>query len=313
MDCMSQISRFSVESGPEWDAFVRKARNGHFFFERGFMEYHADRFDDHSLLFRNDQGLRAVLPANRVGDTLYSHQGLTFGGLVIDRARGAEVIGLLQQGIDFLAKEGFKRLIYKALPTFYHRQPAEDDRYALHRMGARLVRRELSSVIDLAAPFTFSGGKNDNLRRARKAGLLFEEIGDPGPVIELVSAVLADRHGATATHTPEELRLLAGRFPENIRTFVARRDGRLLAGAVVFLNGHVVHTQYLANSEEGLSCGALDFVVASLIRNVFADRRWFSFGISTENGGQDLNTGLLAYKEGFGGHGVTHDMVELEL
>lgn len=310
---MSQIARFSSENGPEWDAFIQKSRNGHFFFERGFMGYHADRFEDHSLLFHSDQGLRAVLPANRVDDTLYTHQGLTFGGLVVGRARGAEVMALLHETADYLAREGFKRLIYKALPTFYHQQPAEDDRYALARMSAKLVRCELSSVIDLTAPYAFSGGKNDNLRRARKAGLVFEEIADPAPVVELVSEVLADRHGATATHTPAELRLLADRFPENIRTFAARQDERLLAGAVVFVNGQVAHTQYLANSAEGLSCGALDFVVASLIRTVFADKRWFSFGISTENGGQHLNAGLLAYKEGFGGHGVTYDTYELEL
>lgn len=310
---MTPVSRFSPADAPAWDDFVRKARNGHFFFERGFMEYHADRFDDHSLLFHDERGLRGVLPANRVGDTLHSHGGLSFGGLVVDRARGAEVIALLQQGADFLAGQGFKRLVYKALPSFYHRQPAGDDLYALHRMGGRLVRRELSSVIDLAVPFAFSGGKNDNLRRARKAGLQFEEVADPAPVIELVANVLAGRHGATATHTPAELRLLATRFPDNIRTFVALRDGRLLAGAVMFLHGGVAHTQYLANSEDGLPCGALDFVVAHLIRTVFADRRWFSFGISTENGGQDLNTGLLSYKEGFGGHGVTHDVYELAL
>lgn len=308
-----RVSVYTCDQKSHWDDFIEHSRNGIFLFKRDFMEYHADRFEDHSLLLHDDHGLRAVLPANRVGDTLYTHQGLTFGGLVVGRARGAEVIALLQEAADFLSEQGFKRLIYKTLPTFYHRQPAEDDRYALHRMGAKLVRRELSSVIDLTAHFTFGGGKNDNLRRARKAGLALEEIGDPAPVIDLVSEVLADRHGATATHTRAELRLLVGRFPENIRIFAAKQDGRLLAGAVVFLNGQVAHTQYLANSAEGLSCGALDFVLANLIRTVFADRRWFSFGISTENGGQDLNTGLLAYKEGFGGHGVTHDMYELAL
>lgn len=313
MDRVIAVARFAPGVTPEWDDFVRRGRNGHFFFERGFMEYHADRFEDHSLLFRDERGLRGILPANRVGDTLYSHGGLTFGGLVVDRARGAEVIALLQRAADTLAEQGFTRLVYKALPAFYHRQPAGDDLYALHRMGARLVRRELSSVIDLTAPFAFSGGKNDNLRRARKAGLQVEEVADPAPVIALVADVLADRHGATATHSPAELQLLAARFPENIRTFVATRDGRLLAGAVMFLHPGVAHTQYLANSEEGLSCGALDFVVANLIRTVFAGRRWFSFGISTENAGQDLNAGLLAYKEGFGGHGVTHDVYELAL
>lgn len=310
---MTSISIYGAEYQAEWNGFVDASRNGHFFFYRDFMEYHADRFVDHSLMLHNERGLRAVLPANRVDEILYTHQGLTFGGLVVDRARGAEIIDLLQLSAEFLAGEGVRRLVYKALPTVYHRQPTEDDRYALHRMGARIVRRELSSVIDLAVPVTLTSGKKDNLRRARKADLSVQELGDPAPVIDLVSAVLAERHGATATHSPAELRLLAARFPDNIRTFAAMKGDRLLAGAVLFFQGAVVHTQYLANSEDGLSCGALDFLVDDLIRTRSAGKRWFSFGISTEEGGTVLNEGLLAYKEGFGGHGITHDTYELDL
>jgi hypothetical protein len=45
--------------------------------------------------------------------------------------------------------------------------------------------------------------------------------------------------------------------------------------------------------------------VNHLLGEVFADRDWFSFGISTTNAGRDLNVGLSRQKEMFGGHSVT--------
>ena len=48
------------------------------------MEYHKDRFDDYSLMIFNvNNKLVAILPAHKVDSVLYSHQGLTYGGLVL--------------------------------------------------------------------------------------------------------------------------------------------------------------------------------------------------------------------------------------
>ena len=60
------------------------SKNGTFLFDRQYMDYHADRFADHSLMFYRDEALCALLPANELDATLYSHQGLTYGGLVTD-------------------------------------------------------------------------------------------------------------------------------------------------------------------------------------------------------------------------------------
>ena len=49
------------------------------------MDYHSDRFRDYSLMVYKNEKIITLLPANRVGDTLYSHQGLTYGGLIYDK------------------------------------------------------------------------------------------------------------------------------------------------------------------------------------------------------------------------------------
>jgi len=125
--------------------------------------------------------------------------------------------------------------------------------------------------------------------------------------------VLSTRHDVEPVHTVEEMRLLAGKFPENIKLHLCYNAGALLAGAVVFVNHQVAHTQYLANSDEGKRCGALDYLLQHLINTVYSDKAYFSFGISTEKGGQILNSGLLQSKEGFGARGVVHDLYMLEL
>ena len=58
------------------------AKNSTFLFHRDFMDYHQDRFDDYSLLIFKKEKLIAVFPANKIDEILYSHQGLSYGGLV---------------------------------------------------------------------------------------------------------------------------------------------------------------------------------------------------------------------------------------
>ena len=76
---MFEIERYTDAQAGEWNAFVRSSKNGTFLFDRGYMDYHADRFADASLMCRRDGCLYALLPANRDGDALYTHQGLTYG------------------------------------------------------------------------------------------------------------------------------------------------------------------------------------------------------------------------------------------
>lgn len=52
---MITITKYNVDNKEEWDNFVINAKNGHFIFCRNYMDYHSDRFVDHSLMFRNEK------------------------------------------------------------------------------------------------------------------------------------------------------------------------------------------------------------------------------------------------------------------
>lgn len=315
-----RLEPYRPEHADRWSAFVRASKNGALLFERGFMDYHADRFPDASFLaFEGDgeDNLVAVLPACRLdgedGPRLISHGGLSFGGWITDhRMTASAMLRLFDLLVEQSVRLGYARLIYKAAPGCYHRLPAEEDLYALFRHGARLVRCDLTSVIDLQHAPAWSKGKRHGLAKARAAGLEVGQTQDLARFVTMLADVLA-RHGASPTHSLAELELLTRRFPETIRLFAASRAGVALAYALVFDSGQTVHTQYLASGEEGRATGALDAIVDHLQHTAYADRRYLSFGISTEDGGRRLNEGLVSQKEMFGARSMACSWYDLPL
>ena len=119
-------------------------------------------------------------------------------------------------------------------------------------------------------------------------------------------------HGATPVHTVAELELLAGRFPEAIRLYAATIEGRAIAYVLLFDCGQTVHTQYIAARPEGRDAGGLEAIVARIQRQDYADRRYLSFGISTEQDGRLLNRGLIDQKEMFGGRAMICPFYDLD-
>jgi hypothetical protein len=306
--------RYHPTDADTWNAFVRKAANATFLHDRGFMDYHADRFDDASVIVERSGNIIAVLPANRTEGTVYSHGGLTYGGLLVPPRLPAHTIVDVFTGMgDWMRDAGTCRMIYKPAPHIFHAQPSEADIYALTQAGARMVRADLGAAIPLRRRVPFSGGRKDGIRKARKAGLEAKESRNWPEFWDILADVLGARHGAKPTHSLAEIRLLSDRFPDRIRLFGCFASDRMLAGIVMFDCGLCVHAQYIAASTTGRDLGALDFLVNFLLTEVYSERDWFSFGISTTEGGRALNIGLSRQKEMFGGHSVVFGQYQWDL
>lgn len=312
---MLSVKSYAPEARSDWDAFVRLARNGVFLFERGYLDYHADRFEDASLMFYDDAELVALLPAHRVGGDCISHGGLTFGGLLLHPGCGAaEVLAQVEALVGALRERGATRLVYRPVPHLYHRQPSEDDLYALHRLGAKTVRMDLSTTVDLARRPPLAKGRRHALSKARRAGVEVRASEDYATYWTLLGEVLADRHGAAPTHRLDEIELLAQRFQQiQLHAAHAPDSGPMLAGAVTYRYDGVLHTQYLASAPAGREVGAMDAVIAHLLDVVAGDCRWLNFGVSTVDQGRQLNAGLAAQKEMFGGRSTVLQTLELDL
>ena len=103
------VFRYSMEKLSSWNEFAANAKNRHFMFQRGYMEYHEDRFEDCSLMIYDDKArLVALLPATKDGDMCVSHGGLTFGGFLVDARMSVEMMLLVFDCVmDFCGRRAF--------------------------------------------------------------------------------------------------------------------------------------------------------------------------------------------------------------
>jgi hypothetical protein len=299
----------------EWDAFVRSGKNGTFLLTRGYMDYHADRFPDHSLMVRSPEGeLLAVMPAHADGDCIVSHGGLTYGGFVTGPGMKAPVmLGVFEAAADHLQAVGFRGWLYKTIPHVYHRHPAEEDRYALFLAGATLVRRDVLAVVDRRGLLPYQQRRGRSMQKARRLGLAAAEDADLAGFWRVVADNLRRKHGADPVHTLAEIELLRSRFPAEIRLFTCRGAGELLGGVLIYESPTVAHVQYIASTDECRQAGALDLLFDELLTRWYAGKPYFDFGISNEDSGRRLNRGLIDQKEGFGARAVAHDHYVIEL
>ena len=312
---MFQIRRYTAACADEWNRFVAESKNGTFLFDRRYMDYHADRFEDHSLMFYDGSRLLAVLPAHLSGDTLCSHNGLTYGGLLMSRRLTVvQTLRLFRELNECLRAEDIHHVSYKCIPWIYHRLSAEEDLYALyHECRARIVARDFATNIFLSGGMRWDRVRRRGVIRARKAGVSIECSDDYAAFWEVLTQNLLSKYGVRPVHTLQEIELLHSRFPENIRLYQALRDGEVLGGVVLYVSPQVVHAQYSSATPEGKKLGVIDL----LYDRIFSDYRdypYFDFGRSTEQpDGSGLNEQLVFQKEGFGGRGLCYDIYEYDL
>lgn len=307
-----KIEVYNSSLKKKWNDFVATSKNAHFMFYRDYIEYHSDRFCDQSLLIHDDRSrLLALLPANVAGDILYSHQGLTFGGLILDiHTNAEEVLKIFSELRFFLVQRGIKKLVYKCLPYIYFSQPSDEDRYALFINNTVLARRDISSTIFIQSRAPYTKGRKWAINKALKAEIAVEQSESWEEFWEILTEMLQTTHQVLPVHSLAEIKRLVDFFPENIKLFVAKKQKKIMAGIVIYEDRHWLHTQYMANTPAGKSVGALDLIVDRLLVEYYPDKQILDFGISNEKEGRFLNLGLIAQKESFGARAVVHDFYE---
>ncbi len=310
------IADYNPDLAPLWDKTVEQSRNGTFLHKRAYMDYHAHRFADCSLLALDDHHrVLAVLPAHSEGTEVASHRGLSFGGwLMTPRADMPAMMKIWEHATAHYADRGFRTLDYRPVPHIYHRYPAEEDLYALFRAGATLRSTLVSSALPLADPLPFDSNARRAITRANRAGVQCGTSTDYAAYWKILSQCLADRHDTTPVHTLDEIKLLADRFPHNIILYLATIQGRPCAGVVMYLSHPVAHCQYIASDEEARAVGALPLLFSRIQADATAAGfHWLDYGTSCEDAGRILNTGLIRQKCGFGARAIAFNSFNIPL
>ena len=316
MEAEWSIRRYRPEDAELWDRLVAESRQGTLLHMRGYMDYHADRFRDCSLIALRKGKPTALLPANIDSKgTLRSHQGLTYGGWLtpISHFDGTDMLELFEAWTSWCREYNINEIIYKAVPHIYHRIPAEEDIYALFRYGAKTETINLSTVINMREIPTFNTQQKRHLKKASALNPWIRETDNVSEFMPILQECLRERHEASPVHSEAELRLLKERFPHGIRLFLAGAAAEPDAAVCIYDTNSVAHCQYIATSQAGRKNGTLTYLFHHLIHNVFAPHRYFDFGTSNEDAGRVLNSGLLHQKTGLGGRGVAYQIYLLTI
>jgi len=307
------IQKYKPELKVQWDDFVTRSKNGTFLHYRDFMEYHSERFEDCSLIFYHKNKIAALLPANVSDNTFYSHQGLTYAGLILgDTATAKITLDIFQKLNEYLMDLGISRFIYKPVPHIYHRIPSEEDLYALYVNHGKLIGRSISSCILQNDKINYSSLRKRGINKAIKNNLRISENSSFSSFWKILTENLNRKFQVSPVHSQNEIEYLKSKFPDNIHLFEVFKENEVVAGCVMFETEKVAHVQYISANEEGKETGALDYLFDYLIQKRFAHKTYFEFGISTEQNGTVLNEGLISQKEGFGGRGIVYDIYQLE-
>lgn len=312
------VTKFNQNLSEDWDNFCERSWNGTFQQTRKFLNYHLDRFCDTSFIFHLDNKIVGVMPLaeNPLNPSeVLSHPGSSFGGLIrTGEFRGENVTQAYSLLQNILREEGYSRLTVKHVPYIYHKQPCQDEEYSLWKLGATISQARLSSTIDLKNSYSPSSRR----KRGRKLASQHIQVVIGNEFLpqlwDVVINNLSSRHGVSPVHTLFEFKQLVELFPSQIQTFVALHKEEVIAGVTVFKSSNVWHAQYIASNDLGREYCALDLVFHNIIENAQNESvHYFDFGISNEDEGKTLNSGLYNYKSEFGGGGTIHTYSSLEI
>ena len=297
-----RVEKYTKENRLAWDTFISEAKNATFLFARDFMEYHSDRFTDYSLLVYKDDLLYAVLPANIVGDKLYSHKGLTYGSLVLSKsAKLLYTFEAFKALLAFLNAKAISTLELRNIPTFYNTMPSDELSYFLFKANATLIKRDALMVIDTSNKIKFQKNRREGINKAKRNGLTIAvDDNFEGFWNEILIPNLQKKHGVAPVHSLEEIQLLATKFPDHIKQVNVYKDNVIVAGTTLFLTKTTIHPQYVSGNSDKNAFGSLDLAYDYIINHFDSSKRYFDFNISSEENGAALNSGLIFWKESCG-------------
>ncbi|TDP01608.1 GNAT family N-acetyltransferase [Flavobacterium sp. 245] len=299
-----------------WNDFITEAKNATFLFHRDFMDYHKDRFDDFSLLIFENEKLKAILPANKKGKSVHSHQGLTYGGLVFLsklKAEKAEII--LDEILFFLKENKIETFHYKPIPDFYFSKGNQEIDFFLFKRNAVPERKEMNLAVNLQVPLKISKSKMKHFRRIENLDLDIVEEQDFQPFWELIlEPRLLEKFDSKPVHSKEEITLLKQNFPQNIRQYSVYQNDEIIAGITIFETENVIKSQYGATSKKGEEVRALDFLFINLIHKYKRKgKHFFDMGIVNEDNESGYHPGLLKQKEELGCAVYNQDFYKIDL
>lgn len=307
------VQKYQESDYANWNAFIGQAKNATFLFHRDFMEYHKDRFEDFSLMVFEGKKLVAVLPANKVGNELYSHQGLSYGTIVIqNNVRIKEYLGIVRELMFYLSEVNIEFVYLKLPPKIYNKVLADELDYVSFLLQAEVYRSDIYMVVDNNDSYIPNRNRKRALKMASQIDIeVLEDHNYLGFWEQVLVPNLKTRFGVSPVHSLDEIKQLANSFPDQIKLFNAYINGVLNAGVVLFVMDNLIHFQYSSGNEDRNSTAALDALFDFVIRK-YLNKKYISLGSSSDKNGLVINEGLAYWKESLGAKASVQNYIKLK-
>ncbi|WP_339687339.1 hypothetical protein [uncultured Nonlabens sp.] len=295
-----QVQKYLLQNAAEWNAFVKQSVNGTFLLDRNFMDYHQERFEDHSLMMHLDGQLMCCIPAHVKDGIFYSHRGLSYAGLIISANAATNIDRIVDALLEYLKGLAFAKAELQ-LPPVSYQSINKEIAAVLEQKGFTPNRKLHNQSVALDQEIQVSPKKSIGYRNGKFEGLRMETTNDFRSFWEeVLTPQLAERYHSKPVHSLIEIELLASRFPENIIQYNVYREGALLAGITFFIKGNIVKSQYTASSPDGLKTDAVAYVYMEAMKE-FKEKgcSLMDYGPVNEKDGS-VNKGLQRFKKQLG-------------
>lgn len=317
---------YSQKLDADWDRFVEKeAINATFLHTRKFYNHNPlNATDDMSLMFYKMNRLIAVLPAilHKVDHrlVLHSHLRATYGGFIVSNKVTLEgAIQLVEETVRFARDNDVQEIVIRNPFRIYHNRLCDETDYAMWSCGFKVKSREIETAVSLKDDIQtirshYHKGTKYSVGKARRnvEVRLSEDFED---FWRILNVSLMERHNQKPVHDYAaicKLREKVGK--ERVILFGAYYRDKLIGGNVVFNFNNVLHGQYNASDLNFRFLTPLHAVVDYILEwGHSRGFEYFNMGMSNEAAGKEINTGLLRYKEGFGGRGILRETMNLNL
>ena len=312
---MFSIKTYNYSYKVDWNNFVDISKNSTFLFKREFMDYHAEKFEDYSLLIFYNSDLIALFPCNIRDGEVYSHEGLSYGGVIVKSdLKFLKYLELFTYLLKYFNEKSIKKLYIKQIPSIYNSSFNGELDYLSFVTGAKIYRRDIISVIDMQNENKISKDRLQGYKRGKKNKLEIKETDDLDEFWNsILIPTLLNRHHVNPVHSLHDIKKLKRVFNKNIKQFNVYHEDQIVAGTTVFLTKNVAHVQYIGSNSDKNSLGSLDFLFYNLITEHLSSYKYFDFGNSHEQQGMKINKGLNYWKEGYGARSLTHDFYEINI
>lgn len=311
-----EIKLYSDEYESSWDRFVLiDSVNGTFLQTRNFLNYHKKGdFIDNSLLFLLGDQIIAVIPAHIISNDgrneLVSHNGSTFGGIIISKSHyNINYLDLIFKKLDdYVISNHIDKIILKQTSWIYNNNQSELLDYYFY-LNNYECQKELGYYIDYDnynndIISNFSSSRRRDYKYSLKNNFLFRELVDNE--ISNFYDVLCNNYqkfNKTPYHSLEQLiEFKEKRLSKNVKFYGVFKNDELIASSMVFVfNNQLFYTQYIATIQSETNTFVDNFLYTKLIEQAKNDGyKYLSFGTSTFNNGKILNRSLAQFKAGFG-------------